>query len=174
MNQEPQKQRIGIYPGSFDPITNGHIDVIKRALKVVDRLVIAVAEDSTGKHPIFSAFERAKMIDEEVSNLPEKACKRVTIKVFKGLLADFCKQESVTIIIRGLRVISDFEYEFQMACANSKLNDEIQTIFIPASSNTQFISSRLVKEIARLGGEISCFTSENVAKKLRDYYAAQK
>lgn len=159
--------RIGIYPGTFDPITNGHIDIIKRALAIVDKLIIAVAED-TAKTPIFSLKQRTKMVADDMKS--HKLNGKIVVEPFKGLLVDFAKNQGASVIIRGLRAVSDFEYEFQLAAMNSKLNDSIETVFLPASDNTQFIASRLVKEIARLGGDISPFVSKSVAGNLKKYF----
>lgn len=162
-------QRIGIYPGTFDPITNGHMDIIRRALAVVDVLVIAVAED-TQKTPIFTLKERTEMVKKDTASLG----KRVRVVSFNGLLVDFAKKQKATIIIRGLRAVSDFEYEFQMAGMNAKLSPKIQTVFLSASESTHFISSRFVREIARLGGEVNCLVSKNVAGKLKAYYGKKR
>jgi pantetheine-phosphate adenylyltransferase len=159
--------RIGIYPGTFDPITNGHLDIIKRALDVVDTLIIGVADDIP-KTPIFSLEERVELVKQDVALLAEG--KRVEVLPFNGLLMDFANKHGAKIVIRGLRAVSDFEYEFQMACMNAKLRPEVQTIFLAASENTHFISSRFVKEIARLKGDISCLVSKNVAKTILTYY----
>jgi pantetheine-phosphate adenylyltransferase len=160
--------RVGIYPGTFDPVTSGHIDIVCRALKVVDMLTVAVAEDSV-KSTIFSPEERIEMIR---NHLEEEGIdtKRVQIKAFKGLLVNFAKHEKASVIIRGLRAVSDFEYEFQLSCMNSKLDDKIQTIFLPASERMQLVSSKLVKEVVRLGGNAGDFTSKFVEQKLREYY----
>lgn len=162
-------KKTGIYPGTFDPITVGHRDIITRGLKLVDRLIIAVAEDIP-KTPIFSSAERVSLVKKDIAALPKKDRDRVEVKAFRGLLVEFAGKQDSAIIIRGLRAISDFEYEFQMACMNSRLNDDIETVFLPASENTHFISSRFVKEIARLKGDISSFVSADAAKKLKVYY----
>jgi pantetheine-phosphate adenylyltransferase len=166
------KPKIGVYPGTFDPITSGHLDIITRSLLVVDVLVIAIAEHSN-KDPIFSLTERLEMARHDVDNWvknnqaslsPEQEVEVVT---FNGLLVDFAKKCGSSVLIRGLRAVSDFEYEFQMSCMNSKLDTEIQTIFLPASEKTHFISSRFVKEVAMLGGDVSGFVSANVLEKLK-------
>ena len=157
-------ERIGIYPGTFDPITNGHTDIIRRALKVVDRLVIAVALD-TGKQPVFSLEQRTEMVAGDIKLLGDDA-KRIAVESFSGLLVSFARNYDATVLVRGLRAVSDFEYEFQMACMNSRLAPEIETIFLTASESTHFVSSRFVKQISRLGGDISGFVSPNVAKHL--------
>lgn len=159
--------RIGIYPGTFDPITNGHIDIIKRALSITDKLIIAVAVD-TAKTPIFSLNERVKMVKGDIQEHFPNA--KIEVHGFEGLLVNFAKEHSATIIIRGLRAVSDFEYEFQMSGMNSKLNPNIQTVFLPASESTHFIASRFVKQIVRLGGDVNDLVSKNVARHLEDYY----
>lgn len=162
------KNVVGIYPGTFDPITNGHIDIIERSLPLVDKLIVAVASD-TSKTPVFSLKKRGQMVEEEVEvlNKKYKAKGKIEVKTFNGLLIDFAAKNEANFIIRGLRAVSDFEYEFQMSCVNSRLNPDIETVFIPASENTQFISSRFVREVARLGGDVSAFVSENVSKQLK-------
>lgn len=159
-------ERVGIYPGTFDPITLGHMDVVEKALAIVDKLIIAVAEDIP-KTPIFSVDERAEMVRESVVSYGD----RVEVQAFSGLLVNIAKQHGASVIIRGLRAVSDFEYEFQLAAMNAKLDDSIQTVFLPASENNQFVASKFVKEIARLGGEISEFVTPEVEKRLKAYYA---
>lgn len=163
----------GIYPGTFDPITFGHLDLIRRGAKVVDRLVVGVAKD-TGKGSIFSMSDRVTMVKEEVASLPPAIAGRIEVKPFKGLLVEFAKTEKAQIILRGMRATSDFEYEFEMACTNRRLSSELETVFLTASENTQFISSRFVKQISRLGGDISSFVSAQVADKLARYYATHQ
>lgn len=157
--------RIAIYPGTFDPITFGHIDIIKRASEMFDHLIIAVAKDNA-KNPLFSLEERAELIREEIKNLNSDA--KISVEKFEGLLVDFAVSKNAKVIIRGLRAVSDFEYEFQMFGMNAKLNPTIQTIFLPASETNHFIASKMVKEVARLGGNISSFVSGNVTKKLQE------
>ncbi len=159
--------RIGIYAGTFDPITKGHGDIISRALHVVDKLVIGVAYD-TGKSPVFDLEMRTKMVREEVANMGFNGC--ITVAPFSGLLVNFAREHKATLLIRGLRAVSDYEYEFQMANINNKLAPEIETVFLTASESTHFISSRFVKQIAQLGGDVSNFVSENVRKQLAVYY----
>jgi len=157
-------QRIGIYPGSFDPIHKGHIDIINRATKLVDKLFIAVA-DSPHKNPIFNLDERREMIEQEFS-------KETGIEViaFNNLLVDLADSLNAQILIRGLRAVSDFEYEFQMLGMNRQLNSNIETVFLMADAQCQSISSNFIKDIARLGGDISNFTNEFVSNKLKEKF----
>lgn len=158
--------RIGIYPGTFDPITDGHMDIILRALSVVDKLVIAVAAD-TGKTPLFTLEEREAIAQETINLLDEEYSSRIIIGKFQGLLVNYAREVEATVIIRGLRAVADYEYEFQMSCMNTKLAPDIQTVFLPASESTQFIASRLVKQVAQLGGDVSSFVPPNVEKRLK-------
>ncbi len=154
---------IAIYPGTFDPITFGHLDIIKRASELFDHLIIAAAKDNY-KNPLFTLDERVQLIEEEVASFNQN--KKISVEKFEGLLVGFAEKKNAKVIIRGLRAVSDFEYEFQMYGMNSKLNPDIQTVFFPASETNHFIASKLVKEVARLGGNISKFVSPNVAQKL--------
>jgi pantetheine-phosphate adenylyltransferase len=160
----PKKRLAGLYPGTFDPVTLGHLDIIKRAVKLVDHLVIGVATNDA-KAPIFSLAERVTMIRGEAERL---AAGHATIDVvpFDSLLVKFAAQVGASVIIRGLRAVSDFEYEFQMVAMNQRLNTEIETVFLMADPRHQAISSKLVKEIALLGGDIAPFTTPAVAQAL--------
>ena len=157
-------ERIGIYPGSFDPIHKGHIYIINRATKLVDKLFIAVA-DSPHKNPLFNLDERKEMIEDEFS-------KETGIEViaFNNLLVDLADSLNAQILIRGLRAVSDFEYEFQMLGMNRQLNSNIETVFLMADAQRQSISSNFIKDIARLGGDISNFTNEFVSNKLKEKF----
>jgi pantetheine-phosphate adenylyltransferase len=160
------KERIGVYPGTFDPITNGHSDIILRAIKVVDRLVIGVARN-IGKGPLFSSEERVEIVNEEIDHLVDAATrKRIEVRAFENLLMHFAMETGASLILRGLRAVSDFEYEFQMAAMNNRLNPNVETVFLMASDRYQFISSRFVKEIGMLGGDVSPFVSPRVAARL--------
>tara|TARA_Y100001970_G_C13574796_1_gene527945 strand:+ start:7 stop:498 length:492 start_codon:yes stop_codon:yes gene_type:complete len=151
--------KIGIYPGSFDPLTNGHLNIINRSLKIVDKLIIAVA-DNPNKIPLLTTDERINIIKNDI-NLYNIKKNILSIHSMKGLLTDFAKSFNANCIIRGLRVVSDFEYEFQMTGMNFKLNPDIETIFLMSSDNNSFISSNLVKEVHKLGGDVSRFVSKN-------------
>jgi pantetheine-phosphate adenylyltransferase len=148
--------RIGIYPGTFDPVTNGHLDIIGRAARLVDKLVIGVAQN-TGKGPLFSVEERVELVREECAPITARTGTPIEVQHFSSLLIHFANSVDACMIIRGLRAVSDFDYEFQMAGMNYRLDHEIETVFLMASERHQFISSRLVKEVAILGGDISSF-----------------
>lgn len=158
------KKRVGLYPGTFDPVTLGHLDIIKRAVKLVDHLVIGVATNAS-KEPMFTLKERKAMLEREVAPLAKG---RATIEVqsFDMLLVKFAEKVGASVIIRGLRAVSDFEYEFQMVAMNQRLNTEIETVFLMADPRHQAIASRLVKEIALLGGDVAPFTTPAVAQAL--------
>ncbi len=155
----------GIYPGTFDPVTNGHMDIIARAAKVVDHLIVAVAAND-GKEPFFPLKERVAMVKGDIDRLAPDASKWIEVRQFDTLLVDFAEQAGARFIIRGLRAVSDFEYEFQMASMNARLNPKIETVFLMASDKHQFISSRFVKEIGRLGGDIGHFVSPAVKARV--------
>ena len=161
--------RTGVYPGTFDPIHNGHIDIIRRATRILDRLVVAVASNA-GKGPLFTLAERTRLVEREVSHLMAanrtNGC-RVEVKPFGNLLVHFVKDEGGQVIIRGLRAVSDFEYEFQMGANNARLVPDVETMFLMAAETTQFISSRFVKEIGALGGDVSSFVSSQVNEALK-------
>ena len=160
--------RTVIYPGSFDPLTNGHLDVIKRATKLFDRVIVAVAESSS-KKPFFTLAERKRMLAGVVKDIPN-----VTATSFPGLLVDFAAKKKVCAIIRGLRVVSDFEFEFQMALMNRRLKERIETVFMMPRGKYIYLSSSLVKEVARLGGEVSTFVPDSVQRALRKKLRAKR
>lgn len=166
-----EKQRIGLYPGTFDPVTNGHLDVIGRAARLLDRLVIGVAIN-TGKGPLFPLEERVELVKAEVAAIATKNGNVIDVLPFSTLLVHFAREVGASMIVRGLRAVSDFDYEFQMAGMNYRLDPEIETVFLTASERHQFIASRLVKEIAFLGGDISSFvprlTHERVLKRVSE------
>ena len=149
-----------VYPGTFDPITLGHLDVIKRASKICKHLTIGVARNAE-KNPMFTEEKRKQMIEEV---LVKHKINNVDVKIFTGLLVDFATELKAGVIIRGLRAVSDFEYEFQMACVNNRLNSKLETIFLPASEDMHFISSRFIKSIATLKGDVSQFVPKEVLK----------
>ena len=155
----------GLYPGTFDPITLGHTDIIKRAVKLVDTLVIGVAINED-KGPLFSLEERVAMIKEALDGMDEGLRANIVVEPFDDLLMTFAENCRANVIIRGLRAVSDFEYEFQMVGMNSFLNEEIETVFLMADARYQAIASKLVKEIARLGGDITSFVPDTVVPKL--------
>src|SRR3974390_2820004 len=154
--------RTVIYPGSFDPLTNGHLDVVQRATKLFDQVVVAVARNES-KHPLFSLEERVQMVERAVRHLPH-----VEADSFDGLLMDYVERRSAQAAIRGLRGVSGFEFEFQLALMNRKLNERIETIFMMPKDTYTFLSSRIVKEIASLGGDVSAFVPTHVRTALVD------
>lgn len=155
----------GVYPGTFDPVTKGHMDIITRGARVVDELVVAVAVNA-GKGPLFTLEERVAMLRDEIAGLGNGLPDRIEVVPFDNLLMDFVHQVGASLIIRGLRAVSDFEYEFQMAGMNARLEPKVETVFLMASERHQFISSRFVKEIGSLGGDIGHFVSPAVKERL--------
>jgi pantetheine-phosphate adenylyltransferase len=165
------KGRIGVYPGTFDPVTNGHLDIIDRATAIVDRLIVAVAVNA-GKGPLFTLDERVALLAAEMAHLRPAAAAKIEVRPFSSLLMHFAQECGAKIIVRGLRAVSDFEYEFQMAGMNRRLDGGVETVFLMASETHQFISSRFVKEIARLGGDVTSFVSPRVAARIREQYTS--
>ncbi len=159
--------RTGFYPGTFDPPTNGHLDVIHRAIRLVDSLIVAVAANP-GKETLFDIGERVAMLEAELAGITDGDGGRVRVRPFDNLLMDFVAEVETAVIIRGLRAVSDFEYEFQMAGMNARLNPGVETVFLMASDRHQFISSKLVKEIGRLGGDVGHFVPPGVGKRLAE------
>jgi pantetheine-phosphate adenylyltransferase len=150
------RERIGLYPGTFDPVTNGHLDVIGRAARILDKLVVGVAIN-IGKSPLFPLEERVELVRAETDVIAARTGTVIEVRPFEGLLVGFAQELGASMIIRGLRAVTDFDYEFQMAGMNRRLDHEIEAVFLMASETNQFISSRFVKEIARLGGDVSSF-----------------
>jgi pantetheine-phosphate adenylyltransferase len=158
--------RTVIYPGSFDPLTNGHLDLIQRAAKLFDHVVVAVAKND-GKHPLFPIQQRLDLVHQSVQHMPN-----VSTDSFDGLLVNYVEQRAGQAIIRGLRAVSDFEFEFQLALMNRKLNERVETIFMMPKDTYTFLSSRIVKEIARLGGDVTAFVPKEVGAALRKEFSA--
>ena len=161
--------KFAIYPGTFDPITYGHIDVIKKALKLFDKIVVGVSEVSS-KNYLFSTEERINIVNKALFDDLKLNRKKITIVSFSSLTTDLCKKYKSNIILRGLRAVSDFEYEFQLAGMNRKLNNNIETIFLMSDVENQIISSKFVKEIVRLRGDIKKFTTKSTIKSLKEKY----
>ena len=162
-------KKVAIYPGTFDPITFGHIDVIKKALKLFDKVVVA-ASDGANKNYLFNSTERLSIIKKALFNDLKLDKKKIEIISFTSLTTDLCKKYKSNIILRGLRAVSDFEYEFQLAGMNRKLNNDIETIFLMSDVENQIISSKFVKEIISLGGDITKFTTKSTIKSLKQKY----
>jgi pantetheine-phosphate adenylyltransferase len=154
--------RTAVYPGSFDPVTNGHLDLVRRASAIFDATVVAVAQN-TRKNPLFSAEERVAMIREAVAGIPN-----VRVDAFDGLLVQYAKKQNATAILRGLRAVSDFDYEFQMALLNRKLAPDLETVYLMPSEEYTYVNSTIVKEVAAMGGRLDCFLPPNVARALAE------
>ena len=161
--------KVAIYPGTFDPITYGHIDVIKKALKLFDRIVVGVS-DVSNKNYLFNSEERIDIVNKALFKDLNLDKKKIAVVSFSSLTTDLCKKYKSNIILRGLRAVSDFEYEFQLAGMNRKLNNNIETIFLMSDVENQIISSRFVKEIVKLNGDIRKFTTKSTIKSLKDKY----
>ena len=159
--------KVAIYPGTFDPITYGHIDVIKKALKLFDKIVVGVSNNSN-KNYLFSSEERIDIVNKALFKDLKLSKKKIVVVSFNSLTTDLCKKFKSNIILRGLRAVSDFEYEFQLAGMNRKLNNNIETIFLMSDVENQIISSKFVKEIVKLGGDIKKFTTKSTIKSLKD------
>ena len=157
---------IALYPGTFDPVTRSHSEIIKRAASIFDDLIVAVAAD-TSKDTLFSLDDRVSMMQEEIEQIPNT---NVKVMPFYGLLVKFAAEKKIRVIVRGLRALSDFEYEFKMAYMNKKLNSAIETVFIPATEKENFISSSFVREVARLQGDVSSLVPAHVEKKLKSLF----
>lgn len=153
--------RVAVYPGSFDPVTNGHLDIIRRAAKLYDRVVVGVLNNAS-KSPVFTAQERKEMIDSQTKDIENVSC-----DVFSGLLVDFAKQQKASVIIKGLRTVADFEYEFQMALLNKALDPEFETVFMMTDSKFSYISSSMVKEVAKYHGELDGLVPAEIIDKIR-------
>ena len=166
-------KKTAIYPGTFDPITFGHIDVIKKSLKIVDKLIVAVSNGNSKKY-LFNSSERVQIIKKALFKDLKNDKKRIKVITFNNLTTSLCKKYNSTLILRGLRAVSDFEYEFQLAGMNRKLNQRIETIFLMSDVENQIISSRFVKEIAELKGDLKKFTTKNTIKALKDKYEENK
>jgi pantetheine-phosphate adenylyltransferase len=160
--------RLAIYPGSFDPVTNGHLSIIRRGLKIFDGLIVAVANNAQ-KTPLFNLDERMELLREAVGHDP-----RVTVDSFQGLLVEYARQQNAFVVLRGLRAVSDFEYEFQLANMNRKLAPDIDTLFMMTGEDSFYISSRFVREVATLGGDVASMVPPNVLNKLNERFPRKK
>ncbi len=163
-----QKSRTGVYPGTFDPVTKGHLHLIRRASRLVDHLVIGIA-DNPRKGPLFDIDERLEMVRADIANMHEKGCE-IEVQPFSDLLVHFARKMNASCIFRGLRAVSDFEYEFQLTGMNARLDPELETVFLMAADKWQFVSASFVKEICSLGGDVDEFVTPQVAEKLRKKY----
>jgi len=165
-------KRIVIYPGTFDPLTYGHLDIIERASKLGDELIVAVAANA-GKGPLLSIEDRTELVSTEARRLAEDGTISTPIRVlnFATLLTDFAREQGASVIVRGLRAVSDFEIEFQMASINKRLHGDLETVFLMAAEHQHFVASRFVKEVSRFGGDISSFVPASVVRKMRDVNA---
>ncbi|HEX4172710.1 MAG TPA: pantetheine-phosphate adenylyltransferase [Acetobacteraceae bacterium] len=170
MAEPVKKLRVGLYPGTFDPVTNGHLDVIARAARLLDKLVVGIAIN-TGKGPLFTLEERVELVEAEIARIATQNGMVIEVLPFDTLLVEFARKVGASMIVRGLRAVSDFDYEIQMAGMNYRMAPDIETVFLMASERHQFIASRLVKEVAALGGDISSFvpqlTLERVLRRVR-------
>ena len=167
MENQPQRGSLAVFPGSFDPITNGHLDIVERGLRVFERVRLAILINPE-KKPLFSIDERVALIRETYVDNP-----RVEVDTFSGLLVDYAETVGATVIIRGIRAISDFEYEFQMALMNRRLNPKIETVFMMPAESYSYVSSRLVKEVFQLGGRVSDLVPKVVERRLCEVYGTQ-
>ncbi len=168
-----RRERIGVYPGTFDPITNGHLDIIARGARLVDRLIVAVAI-SSGKNPVSSLDERVALVAEVLAETARETGVVIEVRPFSSLLVQFAREMGANMILRGLRAVSDFDFEFQLAGMNYRLDPGIETVFLMASESHQFISSRFVKEIALLGGDVSSFVPPQTERHLDAWVKRQK
>lgn len=162
--------RTGLYPGSFDPVTNGHMDIIARACGLVDRLVIAIGVHH-GKNPVFTADERIEMLKIETAEIADETGAEIDVVTFDGLVVDVAREEGATVIVRGLRDATDFDYEMQMVGMNGAMAPEVQTVFLPARPDVRHIAASLVRQIAAMGGDVSSFVPERVAEALAEKYS---
>lgn len=162
---EKKLAKRGIYPGTFDPVTNGHIDLIRRALDIFDEVIVAVAHDTSDKSPLFSVKERVELLRQATRDM-----RGVVVEDFQGLVVEYARRKGANAMVRGVRMISDFEYEFQMALTNRKLAEDVETIFLMPHESYAYISSRLIKEIAKLSGDVGNFVPDFVLKAIQEKY----